>query len=144
MSFLEGAGLVLGIGVAIGMLSGTTGTRGSARGRMTILAAVLGLLAGILLAGAADLGTAIAALIGLLGASIACVVVSDLVSDAGRREGSGAGALGFIISLAALVVVAMALLAKPLSFLLLAALLALGVSRHRRSQRKHAGLRVLR
>jgi hypothetical protein len=144
MSFLEGAGLVLGIGVAIGMLSGTTGTHGSARGRMTILAAALGLVAGALLAGAADLGTVAAALIALAGAAIACVVISDVVSGAGRREGSRAGALGFLVSLAALVVVAIALLVKPLSFLLLAALLALGVSRHQRSQRKHAGLRVLR
>jgi hypothetical protein len=144
MSFLEGAGLVLGIAVAIGMLSGTTGTHGSARGRMTVLAAALGLAAGLLLAGAADLSAVVAALIGLAGAAIACVVISDLVSGAGRREGSGAGALGFLVSLAALVVVAVALLAKPLSFLLLAALLALGISRHQRSQRKHAGLRVLR
>lgn len=144
MSFLEGAGLVLGIGVAIGMLSGTTGTHGSARGRMTVLAAALGLAAGLLLAGSADLGAVAAASIGLLGAAIACVVISDLVSGAGRREGSGTGALGFFVLLAALVVVAVALLAKPLSFLLLAALLVLGVSRHQRSQRKHAGLRVLR
>jgi hypothetical protein len=144
MSFLEGAGLVLGIGVAIGMLAGTTGTRGSARGRMTILAAVLGLLAGVLLAGAADLGAVIAALIGLAGAAIACVVVSDLVAGAGRREGGGSGALGFLVSLAALVVVAAALLLPVLTLVALAGLLWLGASRHRRSQRKHAGLRVLR
>ena len=39
----------LGIGIAIGMLAGTTGTHGSARGRMTLLAAVIGLVAGFLL-----------------------------------------------------------------------------------------------
>jgi len=144
MSFLEGASFVLGIGVAIGMLSGTTGTRGSARGRMTILAAVLGLLAGVLLAGAADLGTVIAALIGLAAAAIACVVVSDLVSGAGRREGSGGGALGFLVSLAALIVVAASLLLPVLTLVALVGLLWLGAARHRRSQRKHAGLRVLR
>lgn len=144
MSFLEGAGLVLGIGVAIGMLSGTTGTRGSARGRMTILAAAIGLVAGLLLAGAADLNTVIAALIGLAGAAIACVVISDVVSGAGRREGSGGGALGFLVSLAALVVVAAALLLPVLTLIALAGLLWLGTARHRRSQRKHAGLRVLR
>lgn len=144
MSFLEGAGLVLGIGVAIGMLSGTTGTRGSARGRMTILAAALGLLAGILLAGAADLGTILAALIAIAGAAIACVVISDVVSAAGRREGSGGGALGFLVSLAALIVVAAALLLPVLSLVALVGLLWLGASRHRRAQRKHAGLRVLR
>ena len=41
----------LGIGIAIGMLAGTTGTHGSARGRMTILAAVIGLVAGFLMDG---------------------------------------------------------------------------------------------
>lgn len=144
MSFLEGAGLVLGIGVAIGMLSGTTGTHGSARGRMTVLAAALGLVAGLLLAGAADLGAVVSALVGLAGAAIACIVISDVVSAAGRREGSGAGALGLLVSLAALVVVAVALLLPVLSLIALAALLWLGAARHRRSQRKHAGLRVLR
>ena len=34
------------------MLAGTTGTHGSARGRMTLLAAVIGLVAGFLLDGA--------------------------------------------------------------------------------------------
>jgi hypothetical protein len=144
MSFLEGAGLVLGIGVAIGMLAGTTGTRGSARGRMTVLAAALGLLAGILLAGAADLGAIVAALVALLGAAVACVVISDLVSAAGRREGSGTAALGLLVSLVALVVVAAALLLPVLTLVALAGLLWLGASRHRRAQRKHAGLRVLR
>jgi len=144
VSFLEGAGLELGIGIAIGMLAGTTGTRGSARGRMTLLAAAIGLIVGFLLAGAADLGNLLGAIFGGLGAVLGCLVVSDLVSGAGRREGSGGGALGFIVSLAALVVVAAALLLPVLTLLAIVALVWLGVSRHRRAQRKHAGLRVLR
>ena len=32
----------LGIGIAIGMLAGTTGTRAAARGRMVLLAAIVG------------------------------------------------------------------------------------------------------
>jgi uncharacterized protein YqgC (DUF456 family) len=128
----------LGIGIAVGMLAGTTGTHGSARGRMTLLAAVIGLVIGFLLEG--PLG----GLLGLLGAAAACLVISDVVSGAGRREGSGSGALGFIVALVALVVVAIALLV-PIAVLVVAAALAwLGISRHRRSQRKHAGLRVLR
>ena len=71
-------------------------------------------------------------------------MVSDVVSGAGRREGSGSGALGFLVSLAALVVVAVALLLPVLTLLVVVALVWLGVSRHRRAQRKHAGLRVLR
>lgn len=144
MGSFSGICLELGIGIAIGMLAGATGTHGSSRGRMTILAAVIGLVAGALLAGSADVSTPIGALFGLVGAAFACVVVSDVVSSAGRREGSGSGALGFLVSLAALVVVAIAILVSPASLLVLAVLAWLGISRRRRAQRKHAGLRVLR
>jgi hypothetical protein len=128
----------LGIGIAIGMLAGTTGTHGSARGRMTLLAAVIGLVAGFLLEG--PLGAVLA----LIGAVLACLVISDLIAAASRREGSGAGALGFLVALSALVVLAVALLASVLIIIVVIALAWLGVSRHRRAQRKHAGLRVLR
>jgi hypothetical protein len=144
VSFLEGTGLELGIGIAIGMLAGTTGTRGSARGRMTLLAAAIGLVVGILLSGTADLSTPLGALFCLVGAVLGCIVISDVVSGAGRREGGGAGALGFLVSLAALVVVAASLLLPVLTLLVLIALAWLGIARHRRAQRKHAGLRVLR
>jgi hypothetical protein len=128
----------LGIGIAIGMLAGTTGTHGSARGRMTLLAAVIGLIAGFLLDGP------VGALFAVVGAAGACLVISDLVFGASRREGSGAGAIGFIVGLGALLVVAVALLVSVLVLLVVVALVWLGISRHRRAQRKHAGLRVLR
>lgn len=128
----------VGIGIAIGMLAGTTGLQGSARGRMTLLAAVIALIAGFLLDGA------LGAILALLGAVLGCLVISDLIAGASRREGSGAGALAFIVALVALIVVAAALLFAPLIVLMLLALAYLGVSRHRRAQRKHAGLRVLR
>jgi uncharacterized membrane protein len=127
----------LGIGIAIGMLAGTTGLHGSARGRMTLLAAAIGLVAGFLLEG--PLG----ALLAVIGAVVACLVVSDVVSGAGRREGSS-GALGFLIGIAALIVIAVALIVPVLVLLVLLALAWLGISRHRRAQKKHAGLRVLR
>lgn len=146
MSFLEGAGLELGIGIAIGMLAGTTGTRGSARGRMTLLAAAIGLVVGFLLSGAADINSLLGALFCLAGAVVACVVVSDVVSGAGRRQegGGGSGPLGFLVSVGALVVVAAALLLPVITLLVVLALVWLGAARHRRAQRKHAGLRVLR
>jgi len=128
----------VGIGIAVGMLAGTTGTHGSARGRMTLLAAVIGLIAGFLLDGA------LGAVLALAGAVLACLVISDLIAGASRREGSRGGALAFIVGLAALVVVALALLFSLLILLVIAALAWLGISRHRRAQRKHAGLRVLR
>jgi hypothetical protein len=141
---LSGICLELGIGVAIGMLAGTTGTHGSARGRMTILAAVIGLVVGFLLADAADVSAVAGAIFCLAGATFACIVVSDVVSGAGRREGSGTAAIGFLVSLAALIVAAIAILLSPAVLAVLAALAWLGVSRRRRAQRKHAGLRVLR
>jgi hypothetical protein len=124
--------------MAVGMLAGTTGTHGSARGRMTILAAVIGFIAGFLLEGI------VGGLLGLVGAALACVVISDLVYGASRREGSGGGALAFIVSLVALVVIAIALLLPIIVIVIVLALIWLGISRHRRAQRKHAGLRVLR
>jgi hypothetical protein len=127
----------LGIGVAIGMLAGTAGTHGSARGRMTVLAAVIGIVAGFLIDGV------VGALVALVGAALACIVVSDVVYGASRREGGG-GALGFIVGLAALVVIAIALLVSPVIIAVVLGLLWLGIARHRRAQRKHAGLRVLR
>jgi hypothetical protein len=127
----------LGIGIAIGMLAGTTGLHGSARGRMTLLAAVIGLAAGLLLQG--PLG----ALLGAVGAIVACLVVSDVVSGAGRREGSS-GALGFLIGIAALIVIAVSIVLPIVVLLVLLALVWLGIARHRRAQKKHAGLRVLR
>ena len=123
----------VGIGIAIGMLAGTTGLQGSARGRMTLLAAVIALVAGFLLDGA------LGAVLALAGAVLGCLVISDLIAGAIRREG-----LAFIVGLVALIVVAAALLFAPLIVLMILALAYLGVSRHRRAQRKYAGLRVLR
>jgi len=120
------------------MLAGTAGTHGSARGRMTLLAAVIGFVVGFLLEGI------VGAVLGLAGAALACIVISDIVYGASRREGSGGGALAFIVSLAALVVIAIALLLEPLVVIVVLALIWLGITRHRRAQRKHAGLRVLR
>jgi hypothetical protein len=134
----------LGIGIAIGMLAGTTGTHGSARGRMTLLAAAIAAVLGALLAGTADVDVLAGALFCLVGAVFACIVVSDVVGGAGRREGSGAGALGFLVSIVALLVVAIAIVAAPATLLVVAVLAWLAISRRRRAQRKHAGLRVLR
>jgi hypothetical protein len=105
---------------------------------MTLLAAVIGLVVGFLLDGA------LGAVLGLLGAAAACLIISDVVFGASRREGSGAGALGFLVTLAALVVVAISLLVPIVVIAIAVALAWVGLSRHRRAQRKHAGLRVLR
>jgi hypothetical protein len=128
----------LGIGIAIGMLAGTTGTTGSARGRMVLLAAIVGIDVGFLL------DSILGAVLAGIGGGAACLVISDLVFGASRREGTGAGALGFIVALAALIVLAIALLVPIVIIVVVIALIWLGISRRRRAQRKHAGLRVLR
>ena len=127
----------LGIGIAIGMLAGTTGLHGSARGRMTLLAAVIGLVIGFLLEGP------FGAVLGAIGAVVGCLVVSDLIGGAARREGSS-GALGFLIGLVAMIVLAISIVLPIAVLIVLIGLVWLGVSRHRRAQKKHAGLRVLR
>jgi hypothetical protein len=136
--------LELGLGAAIGMLVGTTGLEGSARGRITILAAVIALVVGFIVAGPAGVSRPAGAIACLVGAVVACIVVSDLVSGAGRRQGSRAGALAFIVSVAALVVVGITLVLNYLGLVVIVGLLWFGFARHRRAQRKHAGLRVLR
>ena len=80
MGSFSGICFELGIGIAIGMLAGTTGTHGSARGRMTLLAGAIGLVVGFLLAGAADLSGLAGALFCAAGGVLGCVVVSDLVA----------------------------------------------------------------
>lgn len=134
MDFLS----ALGIGIAIGMLAGTTGLRGSARGRMTLLAAVIGLIAGLLLYGG------VGAVAGFLGAAGGCMAISDVVAGAGRREGSSATALGFLVAVVAVPVAALSYLWAPAAILVVLAIAWLAFSRHRRAQRKHAGLRILR
>lgn len=144
MSSFSGLCLELGVGIAIGMLAGTTGLQGSARGRMALLAAVIGLVIGFLLSGTADLSGPVGAFICLVGALAAFLIVSDVVHGAGRREGGGGGALGFLVSLVALVVIAIAVLAPVVVLVVLGLMIWLAVARRRRAQRKHAGLRVLR
>ena len=92
MSFLSGISLELGIGIAIGMLAGTTGTHGSARGRMTLLAAVIGLVVGFLLAGTANLDGPVGALFCLIGAAFGCIVSATWSARRGTARAAPARA----------------------------------------------------
>ncbi|MBK5111443.1 MAG: hypothetical protein JJE10_08835 [Thermoleophilia bacterium] len=124
------------------MISGTTGLEGSARGRMTLLAAVIALFAGYMAASFTD-GVAIVSMIsGALFAGIACAVISGVIAGATRRGGTAALALFTIF--AALVVALITVLYPPVAVLFVAALIWLAIARRRRAARKHAGLRVLR
>jgi hypothetical protein len=134
----------LGIGIAVGSLAGAGGLDGGARGGMTLLAAAVGLAAGALSASADDQSLVAGALPGLLGAAVACAVISGVVAGAARRGGGGSGALGFMVSIAALLVAGLSILLPPLALPLFLGLLWLAAARRRRAQRKYEGLRVLR
>lgn len=142
ISSFETICLAAGLGISIGMISGTTGLEGSARGRMTLLAAVIALFAGYMAASFTD-GVAIVSMIsGALFAGIACAVISGVIAGATRRGGTAALALFTIF--AALVVALITVLYPPVAVLFVAALIWLAIARRRRAARKHAGLRVLR
>jgi hypothetical protein len=137
ISTFETICLASGIGIAIGMVAGTTGLEGSARGRMVILAAVIAAVIGFFVTDI--IGTVFAAFF----AGLACAVASGIIAGATRRGGTAA--LGFLLIFAALVVV---IISIPFSHLLalipMIGLIWLALSRRRRAQDKHAGLRVLR
>ena len=134
--------LAAGLGIAVGMFTGTTGLEGSARGRMTLLTAVVGLVVGYLAAAVFDGGTLLSMVFCALFAGFSCAVVSGVIAGATRRGGTAA--LGFITILAALVVAAASIVLPPLAIIPAVALVWLAISRNRRADRKHAGLRVLR
>jgi hypothetical protein len=90
--------------------------------------------------------------VGLLGAGLAATVSRDVAAGAGRRQrdslgGGEAQASGGVIAtvvLAAVVVAGVSLVAPPFSLVVLMGLAWLSLSRRRRQERKHEGLRVLR
>jgi uncharacterized protein (TIGR03382 family) len=92
--------------------------------------------------------------IGVLAAGLAAVVARDIARGAARRERGGAGpdpvdaqvpaAITGIFVLAGAVLALLSLFVPPVSLVALAALAWLWLSRRRRAERKHEGLRVLR
>lgn len=142
ISSFETVCLAAGLGISVGMITGTTGLQGSARGRMTVLAAVIGLVVGYLAASISDGSTLISMIFCALFAGLACAVISGVVAGANRRGGTAALALFTIF--AALAVALLSALLPLVAILFAAGLIWLAVSRRRKAARKHAGLRVLR
>src|SRR6476469_2111880 len=134
----------VGLGLAIGMIVGTTGLEGSARGGITLVGGFIGLAAGAIAAAADDDSVLVGAVFGFLGAALACVIVSDVIAGARRRRGAGTGALGFIVAMVALAIAGATILFPPFALIPLIGLVWLGLARRRRAQRKYEGLRVLR
>jgi uncharacterized protein YqgC (DUF456 family) len=142
ISVFETICLAAGIGISIGMVAGTTGVEGSARGRMTVLAAVIGLVFGYLAASLFDGSTLPSLFSCALFSGLACAVMSGVIAGARRRGGTAA--LTFIVILLAFLITLVTIFFPPFAVIPAAALVWLALSRNRRSDRKHAGLRVLR
>lgn len=124
------------------MIAGTTGLEGSARGRMAILAAIIGAALGYLGVSVKDGTVFIGLLVAALAAILTCAVVSDVIAGAQRRGGTAALA---IITVMAALVVAVICVFIPVFAILPAAFLAfLAWRRRQQAERKHAGLRILR
>ncbi len=124
------------------MVAGTTGLEGSARGRMTLLAAIIGLVLGYIAAAAFSGSTVPGTVVSAFAAGGTCAVISGVVAGATRRGGTAA--LILIVVIAALVILAISLVFPYFALLPAAGLVWLGVTRRRKAARKHAGLRVLR
>lgn len=124
------------------MIAGTTGLEGSARGRMTLLSAVIGLVLGYLAASVFDGSTLVGTLVSGLVSAVSCAIVSGIIAGATRRGGTAA--LIFIAIFVALVIAVISVFFPYFALLPAIALVWLGLSRRRKADRKHAGLRILR
>lgn len=133
----------VGLGVAIGMVAGTTGLQGSARGRMTILAGVIGLILGFLLTPLFDGSTLVGGIFTALFAGLACAATSDVVAGASRRSGA-TWALSLMVILVAALVAGVTVLFPPFGLVAAALIIWLVIGRRRRGDRKYAGLRILK
>lgn len=134
--------LAAGIGIATGMIAGTTGLEGSARGRMAILAGVIGAVLGYLGVSIKDGTVLIGVLVGAISAVLTCAVVSDVTAGAQKRGGTIA--LAFIIVLVALFIAIVCVFVPVFAILPAAFLAYLAWRRRQQAERKHAGLRILR
>ena len=124
------------------MIAGTTGLEGSARGRMAILAGIIGAVLGYLGTSVKDGPVLIGVLVGLIAAVLTCAVVSDVIAGAQRRGGTAALA---VITVFAALVIAIICVIVPVFAIVPAGFLAyLAWRRRKQADRKHAGLRVLR
>jgi hypothetical protein len=149
LAICQGLGLAIAVGLIVGVVvPPIMPAWGAVAG-----AAPLGVLAAGAALHGADEALWPALFVGVIGAGLAAVVTRDVVSGAVRRQQGGVpaqpraqspGGLTAIVVLAAVVVAGVSLVLKPISLLVLVALLGLWISRRRQAERKHEGLRVLR
>jgi hypothetical protein len=142
----------LGLAIAAGLILGVVFPPIMPTWGAVVGAAPIGVLAAGAALNGADEALWPALAVGVVGSGLAVVVSRDVASGAARRQqGEMTGAdvqapsgVTVIVVLAAVVVAAVSLVLKPFSLLVLLALVWLWISRRRRAERKHEGLRVLR
>jgi hypothetical protein len=147
LAICQGLGLAIAAGLVIGVvLPPIMPSWGAFAG-----AAPLGILACAAALTGADEPLWPAIPVGLLGAGLAASVSRDVAAGAARRE-QGSVEIGAQtpvavtawVVLAAVVIAVVSIFAPPASLAAAAALAWLALSRRRREERKHEGLRVLR
>jgi hypothetical protein len=142
----------LGLAIAAGLILGVVFPPVMPTWGTIVGAAPIGVLAAGAALNGADEPLWPALPVGLIGAGLAAVVTRDVAAGAIRRQRdqvTGAdvqapSGVTVIVVLAAVVVAAVSLFLEPFSLVVLLALSWLWVSRRRRAERKHEGLRVLR
>ncbi len=142
----------LGLAIAAGLILGVVFPPIMPTWGAIVGASPIGVLAAGAALNGADEAVWPALPVGILGAGLAAVVTRDVAAGAIRRQqdrvtGAQAQApsgVTVIVVLAAVVVAGISLVVEPFSLLALLALTWLWVSRRRRAERKHEGLRVLR
>jgi hypothetical protein len=142
----------LGLAIAAGLILGVVFPPVMPTWGAIVGAAPIGVLAAGAALNGADEPLWPALPVGLIGAGLAAVVTRDVAAGAIRRQRdqvTGAdvqapSGVTVIVVLAAVVVAAVSLFLEPFSLVVLLALSWLWVSRRRRAERKHEGLRVLR
>jgi hypothetical protein len=143
----------LGLAIAAGLLIGAVVPPVMPDWGVIAGAAPLGIVAAGLALNGEDEALWPALPIGLVGSALAGLVARDIVAgatrrvatqDAGRGRGQAAGGVPVIVALTALVLALVSLFVPPVSLVALLALVWLWLSRRRRAEQKHEGLRVLR
>jgi hypothetical protein len=148
LAVCQGLGLAIAAGLVLGVVfPPVMPTWGAIVG-----AAPIGVLAAGAALNGADQPLWPALPVGVIGAGLAAMVMRDVAAGAIRRQRdqvTGAdvqapSGVTVIVVLAAVVVAVVSLFLEPVSLVALLALSWLWVSRRRRAERKHEGLRVLR
>ena len=142
----------LGLAIAAGLILGVVFPPVMPTWGAVVGAAPIGVLAAGAALNGADEPLWPALAVGVIGAGLAAMVTRDVAAGAIRRQRdqvTGAdvqapSGVTVIVVLAAVVVAAVSLFLEPVSLIVLLVLSWLWVSRRRRAERKHEGLRVLR